>query len=92
MVESFRHKGLKRFFTKNDSSKLPAKQIAKIRYILTRLNAAQDVQDMNYGGSGFHQLGGSLKDFYSVKVTGNYRIIFKFTEGHASDVDYLDYH
>lgn len=92
MVESFRHKGLKRFFTKNDVSKLPNKQIPRIRYILTRLNAAQNEQDMNYEGSGFHPLTGELKGFLSVKVTGNYRIIFRFLEGHVYDVDYLDYH
>lgn len=92
MIKSFRHKGLKKFFTKNDSSKLPAEQEAKIRYILTRLNAAQNEQDMNYGGSGFHPLSGDLRDFYSVKVTGNYRIIFQFSEGNAYAVNYLDYH
>jgi proteic killer suppression protein len=92
VIETFRHKGLKKFFTKDDSSKLPSQQEARIRHILTRLNAAQDVQDMNYGGAGFHQLSGDLKNFYSVKVTGNYRIIFRFSEGNAYDVDYLDYH
>ena len=92
MIQSFRHKGLKRFFTKNDPSKLPSVQIPKIRAILTRLNVTREVQDMNYEGSGFHQLVGDLKDFYSVKVTGNYRIIFRFDDGDAYDVDYVDYH
>jgi toxin HigB-1 len=92
MIISIRHKGLKRLFTKNDASKLPAEQLPKIRAILARLQVARNVQDMNFDGSGFHQLAGDLKDFYSVKVTGNYRIIFRFADGDAYDVDYLDYH
>lgn len=92
MIESIRHKGLKRFFNKGDVSKLPAEQIPKIRDILTRLNVAETAQDMNFEGSGFHQLTGDLKDFYSVKVTGNYRIIFQFSDGNAQKVDYVDYH
>lgn len=92
MIESIRHKGLKRFFTKGDVSKLPAEQVSKIRDILARLNVAETAQDMSFEGSGFHQLTGDLKDFYSVKVTGNYRIIFQFSEGNAYKVDYVDYH
>lgn len=92
MIESIRHKGLKLFFTKGDASKLPAEQIPKIQYILGRLNVARQAQDMNYEGSGFHQLTGDLREFYSVKVTGNYRIIFQFRDGDAYKVDYVDYH
>jgi toxin HigB-1 len=47
---------------------------------------------MNIIGYGFHKLVGDLKGFYSVKVTGNWRIIFRFEDGNAFDVDHMDYH
>ena len=46
----------------------------------------------NFPGSDFHGLRGDLAGFYAVKVTGNYRIIFRFEDEIASDIDYLDYH
>ena len=74
------------------SVKLPASQVERIRDILSALDAAAVKEDMNYPGSGFHELKGDLKGFYSVKVTGNYRVIFRFESGNIYDVNYLDYH
>jgi proteic killer suppression protein len=56
------------------------------------LNSAEKVEDMNFAGSGLHTLKGELKGFWSVTVTGNYRMIFKFEAGEVHLVDYLDYH
>lgn len=47
---------------------------------------------MNFPGSGLHLLKGEYAGFWSVKVSGNYRIIFRFEEENAYDVEYLDYH
>lgn len=77
---------------KDDSSKLSAAQILKIKMILTLLDGAVNVQDMNFPGSGLHQLKGDLTGFWSVKVNGNYRIVFRFEKENAFDVDYIDYH
>ena len=60
--------------------------------ILTRLDAAESAQAMNQPGYGFHSLSGNLEGFYAVKVSGNYRIIFRFEGENAHDVDYIDYH
>lgn len=60
--------------------------------ILTLLDSATDVADMNFPGSGLHQLKGDLNGFWAVKVNGNYRIIFRFENEHAFDIDYIDYH
>jgi len=92
MIESIRHKGLKRFFEKNDASKLPAEHLRKIRFVLGIMNRAQKLDDINYSGSGLHKLSGGLSGFYAVKVSGNYRIIFRFIDGAFHDVDYVDYH
>jgi toxin HigB-1 len=66
--------------------------LGKIRLILTRLDAAKVVEDMNVPGYGLHQLTGESKAFWSIKVDKNYRIIFRFVGEDAHDVDYLDYH
>jgi len=92
MIVSIQHKGLKQLWEKNNPAKLPAEQIKKIRNILTLLDAATKVEDMNYPGSGLHPLKGDLAGFHAVTVTGNWRIIFHFENGDAYLVDYLDYH
>lgn len=92
MIENFQHKGLKLFYEKGDASKLQPQHVAKIRLILTRLNAATSPDDMNVPGYGLHRLTGKLEKFLSVKVDKNYRVIFRFGEGRVYDVDYLDYH
>jgi len=92
MIVSFRHKGLKLFYEKGDASKLPSKYISKIRLILTRLDAARTPEELNVPGYGLHQLKGSLKAFWSVKVDKNYRIIFRIENENTEDVDYIDYH
>lgn len=92
MIRSIKHKGLKLLFEKGNVSKLPTTQIARIEDILSALNVATVKEDMNAPGSGFHELKGDLKGFCAVKVTGNYRIVFRLENGDVFDVDYLDYH
>jgi proteic killer suppression protein len=92
MIQSIRHKGLKLFFENDTAAKLPAHHIEKIRRILYRLDEAEAIEDLNIVGWALHPLSGDLKGFWSVKVNGNYRIIFRFQEGIATDVDYIDYH
>lgn len=92
MIVTYRHKGLELYARKGDRSKLPQAQIARIRLILTRLDAAANAAEMNQPGYHFHALSGDLCGFHSVRVTGNYRIIFRFENGNVYDVDYLDYH
>lgn len=92
MIVSFQHKGLKLFYEKGNASKLQPQHVGKIRLILTRLDAAKVVEDMNVPGYGLHQLTGELKAFWPVKVDKNFRIIFRFVGEDAHDVDYLDYH
>jgi proteic killer suppression protein len=92
MIASIQHKGLRLLWAKNDASKLPADQVKKIRNILTLLHGAEKVEDLNYPEARLHQLRGELKGYWSVTVTGNYRIIFEFENGNAYLLDYLDYH
>lgn len=92
VIINFRHKGLKLFFEHNDPSKLPAAQTERIRRILYRLDNAASIDELNIVGWALHPLKGQLRNFWSVKVSGNYRIIFRFVRENVFDVDYLDYH
>ena len=92
MIESIRHKGLKRLYEKGDPSNLKPEFIPRIENRLTRLEAASDIKDLNVPGYDLHRLVGKLKDFWSIKVSGNWRIIFRFEEGNVYDLDLIDYH
>lgn len=92
MIKSIRHKGLKRLFETGDSSKVKQDKVKRLRIILTFLNEAHELEDINFPGSDLHPLKGDKKGFWSVKVSGNWRVIFRFENGDAYDVDYVDYH
>lgn len=91
-IKSFKHKGLKKFFETGSKAKILPSHAKKLALILDRLDASCIVKDMNYPGSDFHGLEGTLKEHYFVHVSGNWVVTFRFNEGHAWDVDYLDYH
>jgi proteic killer suppression protein len=69
-----------------------AEHAEKLRDILARLDAAQAASDMDVPGLRLHALKGEMKGFWSVTVRANWRVIFRFVEHVALDVDYLDYH
>jgi proteic killer suppression protein len=92
MIRSFRHKGLERFFLKGTKSGIQANHASKLRLILGRLNASQSPKDMNLPGLYLHQLGGERRGTWSVRISGNWRVTFRFVEGDAEIVDYEDYH
>ena len=92
MIKSFRNKALRKLYENGDRSGLPFSQIDRIENRLGTLDAAREAEDMNVAGYGFHKLTGNLKGFYAVKITGNWRLVFRFEDGDAWDVDHLEYH
>ena len=92
MIKSFKHKGLEDFFYTGDKKGIKPDHADRLSRILDRLNAASQIKDMNYPGSFLHQLTGNKKGLCAVKVSGNWRVFFKFIDGHAYIVDYDDYH
>ncbi|MET0116817.1 MAG: type II toxin-antitoxin system RelE/ParE family toxin [Sedimenticola sp.] len=92
MIKSFEHKGLKKFFETGSKKGIQAVHADKLRRQLEVLNRAIQPEDMNIYGWNLHQLKGGLKDHWSVKVNGNWRMTFKFEDGDAILVDYQDYH
>jgi proteic killer suppression protein len=94
MIKTINHKGLKLLWTKGDGSKLPPENLFKIKKVLNLINYPEDVpKDLEpIKNLRPHLLKGELSGFWSLDVSGNYRITFKFIDGNAYDVDYLDTH
>jgi proteic killer suppression protein len=92
MIRTVRHKGLRRFVEHDDRSRLPAAMVERIRGILTALGDAERIEEMDLPGYRLHTLKGDLKGFYAVTVRANWRIVFRFEDGDAFDVDLTDYH
>jgi proteic killer suppression protein len=92
MIRSFRHRGLKRLYERGERRHLRPDQVDKIERILARLDEAGDVSNMDLPGFRLHPLKGDLAGFWAVTVSANWRVIFRFADGHAHDVDLVDYH
>ena len=92
MIKAFAHKGLKRLHEDDDGRKLPADMLERIAIILAALDEARDIEDMNRPSFRLHKLKGDWKGFWAVTVRANWRIVFRFEDGKASDVDFVDYH
>ncbi len=92
MIAGFRHKGLKFLYEKGDRRRVRPQFAAKIERILARLDEAAGATDMDLPGFRLHPLKGDLAGYWSVDVSGNWRVIFRFDKGDAWDVDLIDYH
>lgn len=92
VIRSFRHRGLKRLFEQGDSSKLGAGHVARIEDVLAHLDRAMNPSDLNLPGYRLHALKGNLTGVWSITITGNWRITFRFTDDDALEVDFVDYH
>ncbi|MGD0887405.1 MAG: type II toxin-antitoxin system RelE/ParE family toxin [Thermodesulfovibrionales bacterium] len=92
MIKTFSHKGLEDFFYGGTKKGIRVNHAKKLADILDRLDAAEDIRDMKFPGSDLHQLKEKMKSLWAVKVSGNWRVVFRFEEGNAYDVNYMDYH
>ena len=92
MIVSFTHKGLENFFYDGSKRGVQPRHASRLAIILDQLDAAHHVEDMRYPGSNLHQLKGQWAGYWSVNVSGNWRVMFRFEEGNALQVNYLDYH
>ena len=92
MIGSIRHKGLASIYYDDQTRGVKQSLVKRLRYILALLETAFTVEDMNLPGLKLHQLKGDLAGFYAVSVSGNWRVIFRFEDGEATDVDLMDYH
>ncbi|NNE58580.1 MAG: Killer protein [Hellea sp.] len=92
MITSIRHKGLRRFYETGRKTGIQAKHAGRLRLQLAALDTAQSIEDMDVPGFKLHALKGNLKGRWSVSVSGNWRLTFKFEDGNAYLIDYEDYH
>ena len=92
MIRTFRSRALKRFMERGDERRIKAEHRDMVRDILARLNASATPHDMDLPGFRLHPLRGEHAGFWAVTVRANWRIVFRFEDGDAVDVDYLDYH
>ncbi len=92
MIKNFKHKGLRDFFEKGSKKGIRADHAKRLRLILARLEFSQSPDDMNLPGFKLHKLSGNFLGYYSVFISGNWRVIFQFENSDALNVDYLDYH
>ncbi|HEV3431196.1 MAG TPA: type II toxin-antitoxin system RelE/ParE family toxin [Paraburkholderia sp.] len=92
MIKTFRHKGLQAFFLDGNKAGIQAHHAARLRILLTALDAAHGPQDMNSPPLRLHALRGNLRDHWAVWVNGNWRLTFTFEGGDAILLDYQDYH
>ena len=92
MIRSFRHKGLEAFFRTGSKAGIQPNHAGKLRLQLAALDAATKPGDLAAPGWRLHPLTGDMAGFYSISVSGNWRVIFRFVERDVELVDYLDYH
>lgn len=92
MIGSIKHKALAALYYDDRTKGVQQALVKRLRQVLALLDTALIAEDMNIPGLRFHQLKGDLAGFYSVSVSGNWRVIFHFENGQATDVDLIDYH
>jgi toxin HigB-1 len=91
-LKASKHNGLKRLFEEDDRSRLAADMVDKIRLVLSALEDAGSIDDLNQPSFRLHRLKGDLKGYWAVTVRANWRIVFRFEGDKASNVDLVDYH
>ena len=92
MIVGFKHRGLKRFFERNDPKSIAPAHRQKVADILTALDSAERIEDLNLATFRLHPLTGDRRGSWSITVRANWRITFTFDNGKADNVNYEDYH
>lgn len=92
MIKTFAHKGLARFFSTGNAAGIQTIHATRLRLFLAMLEEANGPSDMDAPGLRLHPLKGKLKGSWAVTVQANWRVTFRFENGDAHVVNYLDYH
>ena len=92
MIIKFKHKGLKQLFEVGRQVGVNPKYVKRLKQILALLETTETIEDMDLPGIGLHKLRGERKGTWAVKVSGNWRLTFKFHDGDTIDLNYEDYH
>lgn len=92
MIKSFRHKGLKRLYADDDARGVDRQDSDRIRDRLALLQAATSPEDVGLPQYRLHQLKGDRAGTWAITVRANWRMTFRFEDGHVVDLDLEDYH
>ncbi len=92
VIKSFRHKGLERFYESGRKAGIQPSHARRLRLLLAALDTAQSIEDMKVPGFRLHPLKGKSRGRWSIRVSGNWRLTFKFEAGNTNELDYEDYH
>jgi len=92
MIKSFKHKGLLKFFTTGSTAGINSAHAPRLEERLQALHTSITIEDMDLPGWRLHRLKGDRTGLWAVNVSGNWRVVFAFKDGHAYVVNYEDYH
>ncbi|MGR6035648.1 MAG: type II toxin-antitoxin system RelE/ParE family toxin [Candidatus Nitrosoglobus sp.] len=92
MIRSFAHQGLECFYQTGSKLGIQAKHAARLRLILSNLDQAEGLEDMNLPGLGLYKLKGNRQGVWAVRVSGNWRVTFRSVDRDVETVNYEDYH
>jgi len=92
MIESFKHKGLEKFYSTGSTAGVQVRHVKKLRLRLAAIDSAQSIDDLDIPGYRLHSLKGKRKGIWSIAVSANWRLTFEFSNGNAFILDYEDYH
>lgn len=92
MIISFQHKGLRLFFETESTKGIQADHAKRLKRMLALMDRASVPADLDIPGWRLHPLKGELAGYWSLTVSGNWRVIFRFIGRDIELVNYLDYH
>ena len=93
MIQSFGDKDTERLFNRERINKLTPALLKRARNKLLIIHAATNESDLNIPpGNRFEKLKGSKKEWCSIRINDQWRVIFKWANGNAHDVTVTDYH
>ena len=93
MIVSFRSKETEKVWIGERVRKWPNEVMLVGRRKLRMLNNSQNLADLRIPPSNrLEKLSGNLKNYYSIRINKQWRIIFKWHDGNCIDVEIIDYH
>ena len=92
MIRTFRHRGLKQLYERDDSTRVGANLANRVAIALADLDEAGKPSDLSMPGYRLHPLKGRQAGLWSISISGDWRITFRFEGGNVYDVDLVDYH
>jgi len=92
MIGTIKNKALKQLWDKGELKGINTDHLKRIKTVLSMLDAAEDLSDLNVPGFYLHTLKGARPARHSLRISGNWRITFEWGKGIADQIDYEDYH